>query len=119
MLGTGPVVVGHDDHLSARQVTGVMGLKVLGPHRAGRRGQPEALHAVLGILLALDPDDQLVAQGRLHNVCQVVEDGPDAVETVDVAAIVVRSGLQEILVFPAAVEVVASAVGVMNLSLRR
>jgi hypothetical protein len=83
-----------------------MGLPVLGTHRAGRRGQPEVLRTVVGILLALDPNDHLALQDRLHNVWQVVEDGPDAVETVYIAAIVVWSGLQEVLVLLAAVNVI-------------
>ena len=70
-----------------------MRLPVLGAHRTSRGGQPEALLAVIGILLTLDPDEHVAVQGCLHNVWQVVEDGPDAVETVDVTAISVRSGL--------------------------
>src|SRR5215208_7302868 len=96
-----------------------MGLPVLGSHRAGRRGQPKALLAVVGVLFALDPDDHLAGQGRSHYVPQVVEDGLDTIETVDVFAVVVRSGLPEVLVLPAAADVVTQAVRVMRLALGR
>src|SRR5215211_2423604 len=97
-----------------------MGLEVLGTHRAGRSGQPETLLSVIGVLLTLDPDDLPAIQGRPHNIPQVVGDGLNAIESVDVAAATrVRSGLPEVLVFPVAVAVLAPAFGVMLLIVGR
>src|SRR5215213_553880 len=97
-----------------------MGLEVLGTHRAGRSGQPETLLSVIGVLLTLDPDDLPAIQGRPHNIPQVVGDGLNAIESVDVAAATrVRSGLSEVLVFPVAVAVLAPAFGVMLLIVGR
>src|SRR5215203_1423481 len=106
--------------MGSREVDGVMGLEVLGTHRASRSGQPETLLSVIGVLLTLDPNDHPAIQGRPHNIPQVVGDGLNAIESVDVAAATrVRSGLPEVLVFPVAVAVFAPAFGVMLLILGR
>src|SRR5215208_2900574 len=120
MVASRCVVVRYDDHVGSCEVAGVIGLEVLGTHRASRSGQPETLLSVIGVLLTLDPDDHPAIQGRLHNIPQVVGNGLNAIESVDVAAATrVWSGLPEVLDFLVAVAVFAQASGVMLLILGR
>jgi hypothetical protein len=89
---------------------------MLGAHRAGRGGQPEALLALICVLLAFDKDDSVALQGRTHDVSQVVGDGLDTIETIDISAVGVWPGLPEVLVLLAAVAVFALAAGVVLLA---
>src|SRR3954447_5947424 len=62
VLKAGPVVVGHDDHARARQVTCIMGLPGLGAQGARCHGQPEALCTIVSVLLPFNPYDCLTLQ---------------------------------------------------------
>ena len=86
------IVVGHDDHVAARQVLRVFLAPLARPAVICRGDQP-GLDECVGALLTLDDEHRLVRV--LHDAGQVVRQRLDAIHLVDVSAASVRPALPE------------------------